>query len=154
MNSNTETTPPQKSPLKNPFLYSSLALLVVALYVGYIMLSRHESLRDSENHAAAQLAEKRRVDDREAIEQLGGSELSIRALYLSPEVIIRGQSSQLCYDVSNAKTVTPRSSCRRSLAPPTPACIDLKPTKTTTYTLTITSAAGQAASQSIELKVK
>jgi hypothetical protein len=127
--------------------------LLVAAYVGYIMLSRHQSLHEAEQKAADRQSEQRREDDRSAIEQLGGSELSIRALYVSPAIVHRDESAQLCYDVANAKTVT--------LDPPVAEvwpshtrCIDLKIKKTTTYTLTIADAAGKTLSQSVELKVQ
>jgi hypothetical protein len=143
----------QKSPLKNPFLYSSLLVLFVALYVGYILLSRHESLLLLEKRSAAQQAEKRHEDDVQAIDQLGGSDLSIRSLYLSPPAVHPGDAAQLCYDVANAKTV--------ALDPPVAEvwpshsrCIDLAAKRTTTYTLTVSDAAGKTLSQSVELKVR
>ena len=141
----------EQSSLKSPYVYSSLAILVVALYVGYVLLSRHESSRQLEKQVSAKQLESRREADRRTIDQLGGSELSIRGLYVSPEVVGLGEAAQLCYDVANAKMVT--------LDPPVAEvwpshsrCIDLKIKKTTTYTLTITDAAGKTISQSVELK--
>jgi hypothetical protein len=139
--------------LKKPFLYSSLLILIAALYAGYVLLGRHESSVQFEKKAIAQQAEKLREDDRRSINQLGGSELSIRALYVSPELVGPGEAAQLCYDVANAKTV--------ALDPPVAAvwpshsrCIELKIKKTTTYTLTIADAEGKTISKSIELKVR
>ena len=141
--------PSSRIPISIPLSSFSAALA----YVGFLILSRYESNRDFERRNAEKAAEQQREEDRAAIEQLGGSELAIRALYVSPASIHRGQSAQLCYDVANAKTVT--------LDPPVgevwPShnrCLDLSPRKTTTYTLTIADASGKSASQSVELQVR
>jgi hypothetical protein len=151
VNSDLQAT--RKSPLKNPILYSSIILIAVAIYVGFVVISRYLSKRDFERRAAVEQAEKRLADERLAIEQLGGSDLTIRTLYVSPLEIRAGGSAQLCYDVANAKTVT--------LDPPVAEvwpshsrCIDLKAKKSTTYTLNITDSAGKSTSQSVELKVR
>jgi len=149
---NPETPPPPKSPFKNPFLYSSLLIFGVILYVSYILFARYESSREFERQRKERQNEQRREDDRLAVEQLGGSELAIRGLYVSPRAIHNGETAQLCYDVANAKTVT--------LDPPAGAvwpshsrCLNISPRKTTTYTLTIKDAAGKTVSQSVELPV-
>ncbi len=149
----SDTQPAPKSFFKNPFVYFSLLILFVAAYVGYVLVSRYESRREFEKRSAGEQAERRHEDDRRAIEQLGGSDLSIRALYVSPATVRSGEAAQLCYDVTNAKTVT--------LDPPVAdvwpshsRCVDLKPKKTTTYTLTIADATGKTAAQSVELKVR
>ena len=150
-----DSTPssPQKSPLKNPYLYSSIVILAVVAYVAYVLVTRYESNREFVRRSNEKATEQRREDDRKAIEQLGGSELSIRGLYISPQSIRRGETAQLCYDVANAKTV--------SLDPPEgevwpshSRCVNLSPKKTTIYTLSIADASGQKVSQSVELKVQ
>jgi hypothetical protein len=145
--------PPPKSPLKKPLLYSGIIAIVIAGYVAFTLFSRWVSTRTIERRDAVKAAEQRRADDQAAIEQLGGSELTIRSLYISPAAVRRGEKAQLCYDVANAKTVT--------LDPPAgevwPShyrCLDVSPAKTTKYTLTITDAKGQSASQDVELKVR
>src|SRR5271167_5156480 len=74
---------------KNPFIYSGIVLASVALYVVFVLLTRYESNRDFERRQTEQQAEKQRADDRRTVEQLGGSELAIRSLYLSPPLIHR-----------------------------------------------------------------
>lgn len=149
---NSQPASPRKSKFTNPLLYSSLILVCVALYVVYVIYERHESGQRFERQTKAHQDAQRREDDLRAIEQLGGSELAIRGLYVSPSLIHPGESAQLCYDVANAATVT--------LDPPAGAvwpshsrCLDLSPKKTTTYTLTITDATGKTVSQSVELSV-
>jgi hypothetical protein len=148
-----ETSSPPKSPFKNPFLYSSLVILGVLLYVSYVLYARYESNREFERKTRERQTEQQREDDRLAVEQLGGSQLAIRGLYVSPRTIRPGETAQLCYDVANAKTVT--------LDPPVGAvwpshsrCLNISPRKTTTYTLTINDAVGKTVSQTVELPVR
>jgi hypothetical protein len=147
-----QQNPPQKSALKNPYLYSGIIFLVMIAYVGYVLISRRESNRAYDRRTAQKAAEQQRAEDRTVIEQLGGSDLAIRTLYVSPKAIHRGETAQLCYDVDNAKTVT--------LDPPVAEvwpshtrCFDLSPTKTTNYTLTIKDSSGKTVSQSVPLEV-
>ena len=142
----------RKSPWKNPYVYSGAILVCVAIYVGFVLLTRYESNRDFERRDAAQKAEQRREEDRRAVEQLGGSDLAIRSLYVSPPQIHRGETAQLCYDVANAKTVT-LDPPEGEVWPSHSRCVDLTPKKTTTYTLTIADTSGKTATQSVELQV-
>ncbi|HEY1482673.1 MAG TPA: hypothetical protein VGF19_08130 [Candidatus Acidoferrum sp.] len=155
MNLDSQTTrdTDKKSILKNPFVYSSLLILVVAGYVAYILVSRYESNRQYVERNTEKQAEQRREDDRRVVEQLGGSELAIRSMYVAPAAIKRGESAQLCYDVANAKTVT-LDPPAGEVWPSHSRCLPLSPKKTTNYTLTIKDASGQAISQSVELKVE
>jgi hypothetical protein len=145
---------PETKPLhKNLYLYSGLVLVAVAAYVLFVALSRYESSRAYERQNERRAAEQQRESDRNAIEQLGGTELAIRAFYIAPAEIRRGGTAQICYDVANAKNVTldPPSG---EVWPSHNRCLDVSPKKTTIYTLTITDSTGKSASQSAELKVK
>jgi hypothetical protein len=147
----SENQPPQKSILKNPFVYSSLLILIVAVYVGWIIFSRHLDNRAYEQRAAEAQAKKQREQDQAAIEQLGGSELSIQMLYATRQ-IRPGETAQLCYGVANAKSVTlePQAS---KVWPSHNLCVDVKPVKTMTYTLTATGADGKSLSQQVTIEV-
>jgi len=131
-----ETTPRR---FKNPFVYSSLFLLAVAVYVGSIFLSRHQ-------------VQKQREADQAAVEQLGGRELAIQMLYATPE-IRRGETAQVCFGVANAKSVTlvPET---RPVWPSHNLCVDVNPNKTTTYTLTATGADGKQVAQQVQVIVR
>lgn len=111
-----------------------------------------ENRRITERERQGQ-AEKQRENDRLTVEQLGGSKLAIQSFYASPGEVRRGQSAQLCYGVANAKTVTlePQSN---AVWPSHARCVDVSPTKDTTYTLTITDAAGNTQSQSLTITVR
>ena len=150
---NSQPISPRKSPWKNPPSYSSVILGCVALYVVYILVARHESnVRYTQQTKKRQSAQ-RHEDDLRAIEQLGGSDLAIRGLYVSPSSIDAGQSAQLCYDVANAKTVTLDPPVA-SVWPSHSRCVDVSPKKTTAYTLSIKDAAGNTASQTVEIRVR
>ena len=142
----------RKSPWKNPFVYSGAMLVCVAIYVGFVLLTRYESNRDFERRDAAQKAAQRREEDRRAVEQLGGSDLAIRSLYVAPAQIHRGEKAQLCYDVANAKTVT-LDPPEGEVWPSHSRCVDLAPKKTTMYTLRIADISGKTATQSVQLQV-
>jgi hypothetical protein len=150
---NPEIPSPPKSAFKNPFLYSSFVILGVLLYVSYVLYARHESNKEYERQRTERQAEQRREQDRLAVEQLGGSELAIRGLYVSPRAIHPGETAQLCYDVANAKTVT-LDPPAGEVWPSHTRCLNISPRKTSTYTLSIKDAAGNTVSQTVELLVR
>lgn len=94
----------RKSLWTSPSIYGGTLLLCVALYVAFVLLTCYESTREFEQRDREQQAVKNREDDRRTVEQLGGWELAIRSVYVSP--IRRGEKAQLCYDVANVKPVT------------------------------------------------
>jgi hypothetical protein len=138
-----------KSIFKNPLLYTSAAVLIAALAVGGIFFSRWQQNRAIERR----VREKRLAEDRAVVRRMGGSELAIQTFYASPPVIRRGQSTQLCYGVANAKSVTlePQSN---PVWPSYARCVDISPKKSTTYTLTIQDDAGHAKSQTLDVTVR
>ena len=145
--------PVSKSVLKNPRVYSSAALAFVVLVVSWIMVSRWLENRGIEKRAQEARTLKQQEQDRITVEQLGGKELAIQNFYASPGEIHRGETVQLCYGVANAKTVTlePQSN---PVWPSYSRCVDVKPTKTTTYTLSVADASGNTKMQSLEVKVR
>lgn len=149
----TETQPESRSPLKNPLLYTSLAIGIALLYVGWIFFYRWVENRGLEQRAAQEKAEKQREEDRTSVEQMGGKDLTIQNFYAAPNTIHRGETAKLCYGVANAKKVRlePQSN---SVWPSFSRCVDVSPTATTTYTLTIEDAGGKTKSQTLEVKVE
>lgn len=144
---------PAKSLFKNPLLYSSVALLIGALSVGWILFSRWQQTHEYENRAKEQKTRQQQEQDRITLEQMGGKELAIQNFYASSGLIRRGQSVQLCYGVANAKTIKLEPQ-PNPVWPSYARCVDVTPSKTTTYTLTIADAAGNSKSQSLEVKVR
>ena len=152
MLSENQTQAPKKSALKSPLIYSSLLLVVVAAYVSWVLYSRHIESRRYEQRIHDRQVQKQREEDQKAMEQLGGSELTIQMLYATPEVR-RGEAAQVCFGVANAKTVTLEPQTN-PVWPSHNLCVDVKPTKTTTYTLTATGGDGKSASQEVTVKVR
>jgi hypothetical protein len=141
-----------KSVFKNPTLYSSIVLAVVALVVGWILFSRWSDNKQIERQAAEQKQEKQHESDRVALDQMGGKTLDIQTFWANPGAIHRGETVQLCYGVANAKNVKLEPQ-PNPVWPSYSRCVDVKPTKTTTYTLTIDDGAGNTKAQSLEVKV-
>ena len=143
--------PDQKPLWKNPFVYTGAILLFAAIYVGWIVFSRWNENRQLEQRTRDTATQKQREQDRSTVEQMGGSELAIQSFYGNAQ-IHRGQSAQLCYGVANAKKVTlePQSN---PVWPSYSRCVDVSPSKTTTYTLTA-SDAGHSVSQTFTIKVQ
>jgi hypothetical protein len=143
---------PEKSLLKNPLALFPLLLLVAALYLGWIFFSRHREDQQYNQRVHAEQAQKQRAADQATIQQLGGNDLAIQMLYATPEVR-RGQTAQVCFGVANAKSVAldPQSS---PVWPSHNLCVDVKPAKTTTYTLTATAADGKSLTQQVTVAVR
>jgi len=153
LTSSGPSSPQTKSSLKNPLLYSSVVLGIAFLAVGWIFYSRWEENRLIEQKSREGKTQKQTENDRIALEQLGGKELAIQSFYAIPGTIRRGESLQLCYGVANAKSVKLEPQTN-PVWPSYARCVDVAPTKDTTYTLTIADAAGNTKSQSLEVKVR
>ena len=123
------------------------------LVVGWILVSRWLENRGIERRAREERTLKQQEQDRITVEQLGGKELAIQNFFATPGLVRRGETVQICYGVANAKTVTlePQSN---PVLPSYARCVDVKPTKTTTYTLTIADASGNTKTQTLEVKVR
>ena len=143
----------KKSAFKNPFLYSCAALVIAALVVSWILAARWLENRGIEKRAKEERTQKQQEQDRIALEQLGGKELAIQNFYAVPGFIRRGETVQLCYGVANAKTVKLEPQ-PNPVWPSYSRCVDVTPTKSTTYILTIADAAGNTKSQTLEVKLR
>jgi hypothetical protein len=150
------TLPPEpqsNSIFKNPLLYSSFALAIVALVIGWTLFSRWQENKQIDRQSLAAKREKQKEDDRAALDQFGGKELDIQSFYASPGAVHPGETAQLCYGVANAKTVKLEPQ-PNPVWPSYSRCVDVVPTKTTTYALTIEDAAGNTKTQTVEVKVE
>jgi hypothetical protein len=138
----------------NMKLYTRISAVVLAaalIYVLWVFWSRAEQNRAFQQKAAAKAAEQRARDE-QTFQGMGGSSFAILSFFASPPSISRGDESELCYSVSNAKTV--------SIDPPVgdlwPAfdhCVSVRPSKTTTYKITIADVVGHTKSQTTTLAV-
>jgi hypothetical protein len=130
-------------------IFSSLALIVAGLYVGWVFLNRWQANHALEEKAATE----RRSQDRQTFEAMGGDRFEILGFYADPASIRAGETAELCYSVSNAKSVKiePRS---EPVWPAFSRCVHVSPRKTTTYTFTAEDAAGQTKSATVKLEVR
>lgn len=138
---------------RNPLFYSSLALAIAAVVVAWIMVSRWQQNRSIERRDTEQQAQKRLENDRLAVEQLGGKDLSIQSFYANPRTIQRGESAQLCYGAANAKTVKLEPQ-PNPVWPSYSRCVSVSPAHTTTYTLTIGDNSGNVKTADVEVTVQ
>jgi hypothetical protein len=144
-----DSAPGARNGLRIYLLVSVMAFVFTGLYIGWVFYSRRQA-----NQAIVEKAEeKRRTEDRQSFEMMGGNRFDILGYSASPATIQAGERSSLCYSVSNAKTV--------KIEPPTepvwPAfsrCVNVSPRKTTKYTLTIEDGAGHTKTATVEVKVQ
>ncbi len=129
--------------------YSWFVVVVALFFVGWEFFSRRQENRQIEQRAL----DKKRAEDQRAIEALGGNRFEILQFYASPGVIRRGETAQLCYGVSNAKTVRlePQSN---AVWPSFSRCVDVAPSKDTTYTLTAEDTGGHSKTATLVVQVR
>jgi hypothetical protein len=149
----TPVKPRAKTLFKNPLLYSSLLVGAALLVVIWIFYSRWQENHSIERRTREEASRKQRENDRIALQQLGGKELASHSFYASPGAIHKGESLQLCYGVANAKVVKLEPQ-PNAVWPSYARCVNVSPPKTTTYTLTVSDAAGNTKSQSVQVNVR
>lgn len=136
-------------------LYTRISAVILAaaiVYLLWIFWARAQQNRAFEQRVAAQAAQQR-ARDRQTFEGMGGDSFAILDFFATPSEIKRGDEAELCYSVSNAKAV--------AIAPPVgdvwlafDHCVSVTPRRTTTYTITITDAAGHTKSTTTKLEVR
>jgi hypothetical protein len=134
---------------RNPLLYTSILMVVVLIYVGATFLSRRQQNRELEEQAKA----KQRQQDSQVVESLGADRFEILNFYALPGRIHRGDEAQLCYGVSNAKTIQIDPPVE-GVWPSLNRCMSISPNKDTTYTLTAQDAAGNTKTAALTLQVR
>jgi hypothetical protein len=112
-------------------LWLTPVLLVLAcLRIGWIFYSRRSAEREAQRHVLQQQAQ----EDRTTINAYGGDRLTILNFYSTPSTIHRGQTAQLCYGVSNAKSVRIEPPVE-NVWPSLSRCVDVTPKRDTAYKL-------------------
>jgi hypothetical protein len=147
--------PETKKPnaLRNLWMAFGAVALIVLAYVGYTMWSRKTQDADLAYKQQAAKSAQQRESDAAAVEELGGSDFKILAFYASPGLIHRGETVDMCYGVSNAKTVK-LDPPEGNVWPSANRCLQVTPKKTTTYTLTIDDGKGKTANQTLTITVR
>jgi hypothetical protein len=145
----SDPTPETRTGFAKYLIFSGVALLLAGIYVGSVFLSRRQANQALEEKAATE----RRAQNRQTFEMMGGNRFEILGFYADPASIGRGETAELCYSVSNAKSVTlePQS---EPVWPAFSRCVHVSPRKTTKYTLTAEDAAGHTKSATISVEVR
>jgi len=138
----------RRSPWRHPLLYSSLVLVGVLIYVGSVFYARRQAARD----LAEQMKAKKAAEDSKIVESLGGDRFEILAFY-APGIIRRGESGDLCYGVSNAKTVRIDPPVGETW-PSFSRCLQVSPKKDTTYTLTAEDGKGNTKTETLTIQIR
>jgi hypothetical protein len=136
-------------PLRKILPYTTVAVVLAALYVAYTFYSRHDAQAREEQSNKERAAE----SARDSLNRLGGGDLKILLFYASAAEVRRGQSAQLCYGVAFAKTVRIEPEPGEPITPSLSRCVDVKPTQTTHYTLTAQDAQGHKTTKSVDIAV-
>jgi hypothetical protein len=133
--------------------YTPIAILIAAIYVGFVLFFRWRENRDIEAKAKAQAAAQQRTEDQQSLENIGGTKFDILSFYATPGIIHRGDTVQLCYGVANAQNVKIEPDTNRATWPSVTRCIEISPKKTTTYTLTTQDAHGNTKTANLTIQV-
>ncbi|MFL6350635.1 MAG: hypothetical protein ACJ74Z_02115 [Bryobacteraceae bacterium] len=143
-----EPMPPSR--LRAVLPYTTVAMIIAALYVAWTFYSRHEANRS----AMEAVQNKKSEENKRYVGQMYGSgEVKFIALSADSGRLAAGESTQLCYGVLNAKTVKVDPPVEQ-LKPSSHHCFEVAPKKTTTYTITADDGAGHTTSESLTIQVK
>jgi hypothetical protein len=141
----------EKHPLIRKLLpFTSVAVVVAVLYVGWTFFSRWQEARELREKASQQQVE----GARKTIEAYGNGRVRIMNFTISPGMVGRDEKAHICYGVSNAKTVTIDPKPDEGVWPSLARCVEASPKKTTTYTLTANDAAGHTEQQALTVQVR
>jgi hypothetical protein len=143
------TDPPRRRAIRIYFIVSAGILALALIYVGFVFLSRSQSDRQIEEQAAA----KKRAEAKSEFEAMGGNNFEILNFYATPGFIKRGESLQLCYGTSNAKSVRIDPDVQE-IRPALTRCVRVAPKKTTTYTLTAEDSVGRTKTAVVSVQVR
>jgi len=117
-------------------------VVISLLYLGWVFWQRHNEQTQTKPERV----------ERDPLAKYG-STLKILQFYTSGGEIAAGQKALLCYGVVNATAVKLEPPVE-SVWPSVSRCFEVKPAKTTRYTLTADGAGGATASESVEVVVK
>lgn len=150
MSNHNEFQQPPRSRLRALLPYTTVAVIIAALYVAWTFYSRYESNRKAQQAIQAERDEARK----RVVDQIYGSgEIKFTTFGADSGVLKRGESTELCYGVVNAKTVKIDPPVEQA-KPSYHHCIEITPKTTTTYTITAADGRGNSKSESITVQVK
>jgi len=145
----TDSNPEPASRAEIALRYTWIGVAVVAIVVAWVLYARW----DENRQAVRRAEEQRRQEDARIADMLGGNRFEILQFYASPAEARTGEAINLCYGVSNAKSVKVEP---QSIAvwPSFSRCLSVTPPAgSTTYTLTADDGAGHTKSQSVTVQI-
>jgi hypothetical protein len=150
----TDSPPPperkHKSVLSGILPYTTVAVIIAALYVAWTFYARYES----DKRAMQQIQAEREAARKRVVDQIYGSgEIRFSTFGADSGYLKRGETTELCYGVVNAKNVKLDPPVER-IKPSYHHCLEIAPKKTTTYTLTADDGAGHSKSESLTIHVR
>jgi hypothetical protein len=137
----------------NPYILAcAISFVCFLLYAGWVFFSRREQDLAFEQQKATAASAAEKASAQRTFEGMGGNRFEILSFYASPSTIRPGDEADLCYSVSNAKSVslTPPAG---SVWPSYSRCLEVSPKKTTTYTLTALDDAGNSKKATVKVEV-
>jgi hypothetical protein len=148
--------PQQKAPrtLRNMWIGFGVLAAIVVGYTAFVFWSRWQENQDIAAKEKAAQAAKERGEAAKSFEVLGGADFKIISFYAMPPVIHRGDDVDMCYGVSNAKSVKLDPPDVPSMFPSLDRCVKVAPKKTTTYTFTADDGKGNTQTQKLTIEVR
>lgn len=129
--------------------FTTVLTVLAALYAGWALYSRHQSLADDERESQQKQADA----DQEIVARFGGDQLTILGFNAAKGEVSPGGRVVLCYGVSNAAQVKIEPGVE-PIKPAISHCLNVFPKKTTTYTLKADDAKGNSKSASLTIRVR
>lgn len=139
--------------MRNMWLGFAAALAIVAAYTAFTFWSRWQENADLAAKDKAARAAAQRDADEKSIAVLGGEEFKIISFYATPGLIHRDESVDLCYGVSNAKSVK-LDPPEANVWPSVDRCLQIAPKKTTMYTFTAEDGKGNTKTATLTIQVR
>jgi hypothetical protein len=145
--------PPEKkrSGLAALLPFTTIAMILAALYVVWTFYSRHESARKAQE---AIETKQREAEKRQADLIFGSGEVKFTMFSADNGTVKRGETTRLCYGVVNATTVKIDPSVGEPIKPTNRHCVEITPRQTTTYTITASNGKGDTKTSSLTVHVE
>jgi hypothetical protein len=151
----TDPSPPPREGAHKSFLskilpFTTVGVIIAALYVAWTFYSRYQGNKQAMQRIQAEheVARKRVVD-----QIYGSGEIRFTTFGADSGLLKRGERTELCYGVVNAKNVKVDPPVGET-KPSYHHCIEIAPEKTTTYTITADDGAGHSKSESLTIRVQ
>ena len=140
-----------KSGLSALLPFTTIAMIIAALYVAWTFYSRHESARKAQEA----IETKRQETEKHNADLIFGSgEIKFTIFSADPGTVKRGEATRLCYGVVNATTLNIDPPVSEPIKPTNRHCLEITPKETTTYTITASNDKDDTKTSSLTVQVK